>query len=195
MKKVFIILLTLCVMSLGACSNVGGTPTYYLMINRTDVALEVGDKFNLVANYGDDSEVITFTSENENVATVNSDGCVTAVGVGSTYIVVSVENETKVCLVNVSQHDYSIQLNYEITDYIIVGAQLRIDVILYKDGNMYEGNVSAEVLPSQGASITALDKSTLVFNATESGEYNICVSSEKAKAEITVTVKTAEQVD
>lgn len=195
MKKIFTIILIIGVLFLSACGKDSGNYKHYLTINRTEFSLEVGDETMVVAMYGDKSKSISFNSEDENIATVTSEGKIKAVGVGSTYIVVSVADETKVCSVNVSKHDYQVQLNYEKTDYVIVGAQLRIDVILYKDGNMYEGNVSAEVLPNQGASITALDKSTFVFKATESGEYKICVSSEKANAEVTVVVKTVEQVD
>ena len=109
MKKLLsaILFAALLVVGLGSCerecSNVLPEPTA-LTLNPSTVALKVGATQQLTATVEptDQTYTVTFTSDNEKVATVNDKGLVTAVAEGTANITASVGNLTAKSVVTVS---------------------------------------------------------------------------------------------
>lgn len=108
MKRLSAILFAvLLVVGLGSCerecSNVLPEPTA-LTLNPSTVALKVGATRQLTATVEptDQTYTVTFTSDNEKVATVNDKGLVTAVAEGIANITASVGNLTAKSVVTVS---------------------------------------------------------------------------------------------
>lgn len=98
MKKLLSLLLILSLaLSLAACE---GSACEHLELNKTEVTLEEeGDTFGLkvTTDPEDTSDEIEFESSDEDVATVNSRGLITAVGEGHATITVTCGDETEFC--------------------------------------------------------------------------------------------------
>lgn len=108
MKKLTAILFaTLVVLGLGSCyqecNEVLPQPTA-LTLNPTAVSLKVGDTQQLTATVAptDQNYTVTFTSDNEQVATVDANGLVKAVAEGTANITAKVGNLTAKSVVTVS---------------------------------------------------------------------------------------------
>ncbi len=79
-----------------------GENNNYLNLNKSQVSVMLGETFMLQADYNvREGETLTFTSKDANVATVNGDGVLTAIAVGSTEVVVRYGEDEKTCLVKV----------------------------------------------------------------------------------------------
>ncbi|WP_418800869.1 Ig-like domain-containing protein [Porphyromonas sp.] len=108
MKKLTAILFaTLVVLGLGSCyqecNNVLPQPTA-LTLNPTVVTLKVGDTQQLTATVEptDQNYTVTFTSDNEQIATVDANGLVKAVAEGTANIIAKVGNLTAKSVITVS---------------------------------------------------------------------------------------------
>lgn len=108
MKKLTAILFaTLVVLGLGSCyqecNNVLPQPTA-LTLNPTVVTLKVGDTQQLTATVEptDQNYTVTFTSDNEQIATVDANGLVKAVAEGTANITAKVGNLTAKSVITVS---------------------------------------------------------------------------------------------
>jgi hypothetical protein len=75
-----------------------------LILNRAELNLRTGETFNLYANKVPEksSGRVSWSSSNNSIATVNSDGIVQAISSGTTTITASVGNIYATCTVNVS---------------------------------------------------------------------------------------------
>lgn len=189
MKKIIIcIMLCLSLFSFTACSKTTGKYKYELVISHTEVTMELNENLVLTAVYGDNALTPSFSSSNKDVATVNGDGTITAVGEGYCYITASVDGEEKTCKVNVIVPEYVMEIEYEKTDYVFVGTNINFTAICYKNGAKYSNPLSWTVSPSNGCSYVVINSSTITFMATSVGEYKINVNNGKCSQTVVVTV-------
>lgn len=108
--KIVSVLLALCLCGLTACqkqpgnTDSSGTVVEDVKINLSGVTLEVGQTHQIQARVEpeDADQTVTYSSENEAVATVDASGLVTAVSEGTANITVSAGDKSKVCVVTVN---------------------------------------------------------------------------------------------
>lgn len=83
-----------------------------LSLNKTSLELGIGEKYTLVKSTDISNYPFVFTSSNESVATVDDNGTIEAVSVGTTTITCSAENGlTASCKVTIGNMAQSITLN------------------------------------------------------------------------------------
>ncbi|MBQ7257192.1 MAG: Ig-like domain-containing protein [Abditibacteriota bacterium] len=87
-----------------------------IMLNSSKVILDVNETYALKAVDGEGNEVnASWSSKDSDVATVNGNGVVTAVGYGSTKIIAKVDGETLTCSVKVKKPS----IEYTGSDYTV----------------------------------------------------------------------------
>ena len=103
-----------CLMGFAACNKSGAnTPTppnnndlagyvNTLEVNKKEVTLQAGETFQLTAQT-DEGLTISYTSTNEAVATVDKNGCITALSQGITVVRATVGNRIVECVLTVKQ--------------------------------------------------------------------------------------------
>lgn len=118
MRKLSLILFaSLLVLALGSCdddpiSTIPTEPTG-LTLTPTAVTLKVGNTKQLTATVEphDRTFTVSFTSDNEQIATVNADGLVKAVAEGTAHITARVGHLTQKCVVTVSNSAATVTLD------------------------------------------------------------------------------------
>ena len=158
------------------------TVEHSFSLNETKIELEVGETFDILASYGD--ETLTYSVDDDKVATVSNEGKVTAIKEGVAYVTVSAGGLTRVCKITVVDVEYTIELDCE--DVIVmVNTRKKLQVSLLREGVPYNGKVTWS---ANGGTLSA-DGEVAWFHATEKGEYVITVQSDKgAKATCKITV-------
>jgi len=91
------------------------SPVTDAILEKSSYSLEVGDTANIVITNADDIEAYEFSSNDTSIATVNSDGVITAKGVGTTTIKITglSSNKTKTISVKVLTEitDFNVSFN------------------------------------------------------------------------------------
>lgn len=87
-------------------------------LNQSNKTVKLGDEFKLLATITPDEakfKEVSWSSSNDNVATVDDEGNVKAVSVGSAIITVTTDDQSKTatCIVNVTDREPSISLDSE----------------------------------------------------------------------------------
>jgi hypothetical protein len=151
---------------------------YDFNISETNLTLEVGQTFTLVASYGD--SILTFVSNDIEVATVSNDGTITALKKGTAYITVTsnVTEVERVCEITVIEPSYTISFADSGVYSVFVGAYKNLSVKTYKDGVEYDGKVSWSV-SGDGAELVQIDGRTATFLSMKEGTFEITVSAKK----------------
>lgn len=119
---VFIALFTL------ACQDTSTTITGELTLNLTSRTLVVGNSFTLIAD-GPEDVTVTFSSSNDNIASVTDEGVVTGVAVGVATITAAAGDLTATCSVSVVNEDDVNQIDLSFDYY--EKTQLREDKKIY----------------------------------------------------------------
>lgn len=187
MKKIKIILVALLSLLLGvfascSVSDADYTIDHNFSLNTTSVELEIGQTFDIVASYGEN--VLSYSIDNKEVATVSETGKVTAIGSGVAYVTISAGEKSRQCKITVVQAEYTVEFIQE--DVIIaVGTYKKLQVVFKRNGASYIGNAIWTVT---GGILTS-DNTSAWFFAEETGEYTVTVQSEHgAKANCHITV-------
>lgn len=189
MKKIIIcIMICLSLFSFTACAKTTGEYKYELTISHTEVTIEKNQGFILTAVYGDNKTAPTFSSSNQNVATVDTNGNVVAISEGYCYITARADGKEKTCRVNVIDPVYTVEVMYEKTDYVIVGAKVNFTAVCYKDGVKYSDLLNWSVSPSASCAFALVNSHTISFVASAVGEYEITVNSTKSSKTIVIMV-------
>lgn len=151
---------------------------YDFNISETNLTLEVGQTFTLVASYGD--SILTFVSNDIEVATVSNDGTITALKKGTAYITVTsnVTDVERVCEITVIEPSYTISFADSGVYSVFVGAYKNLSVKTHKDGVEYDGEVSWSV-SGDGAELVQIDGRTATFLSMKEGTFEIIVSAKK----------------
>ena len=175
MKKIFKILsfamMITMLFSLVACTTEcsGNKPTYSLQISSTELQTLIGDT-NVLKVENDDvlPEDITWTTENEKIATVDENGIVESISIGSTKIKAKCGNYEAVCNVTVSIGNKLPQLviENERESYRIGRNEgsFPFDVyVLYNGKKFYDAEIVCKTT----------DENVASFDETEQGKLNV----------------------
>ena len=167
----------------------------YVILNESSKELNVGEEFTLIATTVPQNIVVqnvTWTSSNENVATVTN-GIVKAKGEGTTIIKAISNNNAAICTIKVVNNNaevQSISLDKEIIN-IDVGSSQKINVI-FNPTNAANKKVTWS---STDNNIVTVDNGTI--KAKKVGTATIIATANnglKAQATVTVTEKGAVKV-
>ena len=88
------------------CSVTVTVPVQSVTLNQSNITLEIGQTFTLTADIlpqDATDNTITWTSSNSSVASVNSNGLITALAAGTTAITATVGGKSASCVVSVNQ--------------------------------------------------------------------------------------------
>ena len=194
MKRIFYVLIcivmifSVALFQIGCKDKDGVSVVYDFNISETNRTMEVGQEFTLVASYGD--SVLTYVSDNGEVATVSSDGLIKAHKEGKAYITVS-STETdiqRVCEIIVIAPSYTVSFT-DGTEYLVyVGAYKNLSIKTFKDGVEYDGKVTWTV-SGDGGALVEIDGKNATFLSTKAGTFEVNVTSEKGgQAKLVITV-------
>ena len=159
-----------------------------------DISLKVDDQSQIAATLTSEDPSFTGTlhyeSSDENVATVDSDGKITAVGEGSAIIAVKYDgnyrysNSSDSLMVTVSKVESLITINTENPLEINVFDESQIDAILNHEGNL--------LYVSSNPYVVTVNQTTGKITANAGGKANITISyagdNKYTKAEVNLTV-------
>ncbi|WP_286853921.1 Ig-like domain-containing protein [Proteiniphilum sp. UBA5259] len=99
LKTIFFLFPLFCFLLTGCEENLRTEVKGAFFVNKSSLALFVGDEVQLIASPTDGTYVYRWSSDDASVATVDKDGLVKAVGAGVTYIIVKagdLENRVEV---------------------------------------------------------------------------------------------------
>lgn len=204
MKKNIFILAPVAIMVISSCSvvkaNSGGSSienvpdssrsmvssigeNYYL--SKTSLSLKVGHTVTLYVwreGYKGGPYGTGWRSDDPSIATVNSGGEVTGVGVGQTTIYVKVKGKTLSCKVTVTEENYTLSEN----DMIVVESE-SIDVpTVYASGKAVTETVTWSSLDSNVASVSG----NRIFGIKEGATYIVAtLYGTELRARVTVLSK------
>lgn len=180
------LILSTCFSACANSSNSVPTTKYNLSLNKTSISLEVGQTFQLRAKYGE--EIITFDTDDANIAAVSEDGMVTAINTGVAYINVQGGGQSLLCKVSVTNPDYAIV--FDAKEQIVVkegGTSFMLQALAYKDGAIFDSKIEYSV-DKEGLEYIETKNKISFFLANDEGIYTITAKI-KEGAESTVSVK------
>lgn len=123
-------------------------PEITITLSPTNLSLSVGETGTITATT-DPQQSITWSSNNEEIATVDDSGLVTAISIGSTRITASVENISESCAVTVSaQSNYTLNIYDESKTDIIETITIPKDELINK--HIYDTGVYKEINNKDG---------------------------------------------
>lgn len=148
-----------------------------LSLDTTSIKLGIGQEYNLKLNEACDS--VTYTSSNENVATVTKEGLVHALKKGKTVITAESGGKTVSCRVKVSYTG----LSYS-SCTIYKGEVLRLHLLDAKGKVRWRSDNKKVAVVKKGM-VTGIKKGKATISAvTEDAVYSVCVTVDKAKKSI-----------
>lgn len=160
-----------------------------VVINKSELALAKGDTEVLSASYlpenATDATDVTWSSQNTNIATVDSNGLVTAVGKGTTKIIAEINGITGECDVTVTVPLQSITLNEESID-LNKNATTTVGYTINPTDTTDESPVT---WTSQNTGVATVNETTGEITAVAVGSAIIEVSKGNKTDTLTVNVK------
>lgn len=145
-----------------------------ITINNTELDLQVGDTTKLIGtkNPPDASGTIEWVSSDEDVVTVDKNGNVNAIGIGTATITASCEGFTATCDVTVSEVDYNTWLAFEFIPGSYTGDTMYFSQMIFKNQSQYDfSRWSATIAWPDGTAITVYNYTS--SNAANSLEYTL----------------------
>lgn len=188
MRKLSLILFaSLLVLALGSCDDdpISPIPTEPtgLTLTPTAVTLKVGNTKQLTATVEphDRTFTVSFTSDNEQIATVNADGLVKAVAEGTAHITARVGHLTQKCVVTVSNSAATVTLDLKTPTLTIKkGKTAQIDYTVTPTD-------TPVTFVSDKTEIATVDAQGLVTAVTV-GSATITLAAAGQEAQVAVTV-------
>ena len=179
-----------------------GTETYYdetrytskgskeitVSLDKTKVTMNIGDTLKLVATTNS-NENITWSSNKDNIATVNSDGTITAKAEGVATITATVEDKTATCTVTVTKKENELSESITINKST---ASIKIDETVQLTAT--SSTNSKIIWTSNDSSIATVTSSGLVKGIKE-GTAVITAKGSENIATCTVTVSTKDTTE
>ncbi|MBD7909726.1 Ig-like domain-containing protein [Clostridium cibarium] len=168
----------------------GLAKSYSITLSETSTSLNIGKTYQLsptckVDNVADSSPVITYTSLNPSIATVNSSGLITTVGEGTTRIEVDYQGEVALFEVNVLANVYAISitnkptsLNTGTTYSLIASCTLNGEVVSNPTITYSSDNPSVATVSNSG-----------VITGVMSGNVNIKATYEGASTSFSLVIE------
>lgn len=192
MRKKILIILTLVCLSFSALAFVSckadkpnDVQQIEFEIASREITLSVGETYTIVAQ-SNDVEKIQYSSFNENVAMVSSNGTITGVSVGQTFISVKYDGIEKICKVCVKENADTISLGNE-KIYLVVGSEKEWNAVVYRKGEKQNDIVSWEISQPEKCGFS-FDKNTANFTALYTGEFTLTVTSGNLSATCLIRV-------
>ena len=192
MRKKILIILTLVCLSFSALAFVSckadkpnDVQQIEFEIASREITLSVGETYTIVAQ-SNDVEKIQYSSFNENVAMVSSNGTITGVSVGQTFISVKYDGIEKICKVCVKENADTISLGNE-KIYLVVGSEKEWNAVVYRKGEKQNDIVSWEISQPEKCGFS-FDKNTAKFTALYTGEFTLTVTSGNLSATCLIRV-------
>ena len=118
-----------------------------LTLNKTQLSLLIGGNEKLKATYTNANELITWSTNNHQVATVSSTGMITAVSVGTAKITATADGVSASCVVTVGLGEYlpTLQLENYSEDSVSIATvdTVNLQSVIFFNGKTYEdGRIS-----------------------------------------------------
>ena len=156
-------------------------PVSGVKLNKTELALELEGTEQLVATVlpeDANSKLVTWDSEDDNVVTVSSEGMVTAVGYGTTRIIVSTAQGgfTAECEVTVIKHASEIRLDSDTLSLTVEGRKKTLGVLFVPNDATYKEYNVEIVSGNEHISIQDDKTGSLTVSGLSVGEAEIKVS-------------------
>lgn len=185
MAKLTTFILTLAlVFSFAACApDDKGKVT--LSLNKTETAIEVGATEQLTVTKTPSDAAVTWASDKTDIATVSTEGLVTAVKVGVANVTVSSGDASATCVVTVSEKTVMLQLNKTATS-IEVGKTEQLSVTVNPVGTAvtWESSKTDVATVSQSGLVTAVAFGTANITVSAGSVSKTCVVSVTKPADI-----------
>ena len=183
-KSLICLLLVFVTALLGACSNKkSGGGADAITLNMSSINIDVGAVFVLRANFGD----VIWQSDDETVASVDSQGRVQGLSAGSTNIVAAKGNRTAQCTVNVKQVEQQVTYSVGVSQtqaILAVGESMNWTVAVLRNGETiseapsFSSSDEAIVTVSAGGALKAISP----------GQATVTAAYGDARAALKVTV-------
>jgi transglutaminase/protease-like cytokinesis protein 3 len=137
-------------------------------LNTTEAYLLKGEKLNL--KVAGTSKKVTWSTNNKTVATVLSNGKITAIGHGTTYIKATVDNKTYQCKVTVINPS-KITLKPTYNTVIVNGKAVEMNPIsdIYSQAVLKKAGITYKVSGNSGVKVSSTGKVT----STKSGKFKV----------------------
>lgn len=155
-------------------------------LNDNDLVLEEGSTFALVVSGTD--KAYSFSSVDESIATVSTEGTITAVGMGKTFILVSIPelNKTINCAVEVTEDGYQVYLNLGESTSVTLNSKVEVVAQAYKNGALVNKNVEWTFDGTCAQVESTNNKAVLSANSVGKGTIKAKLNSAVASCEISV---------
>lgn len=155
-------------------------PLNSISLNKTEIELDVGENETLQIIYNPtnttDSKNVIWSSSNQYVATVDTNGKITAVSAGTTLITATVANKTATCTVSVLT---PLSISLDITNLTLPVQQIKQLTVIYnrevknKDVKWSSSNEDI-VKVNQNGLVTALKEGKATITALVEGKTTTC---------------------
>lgn len=187
-KLILIAILSLSLLcSFTACrkdnNNANPEIMHSFSLNYANVELGIGETHEIVAAYG--NEVLTYTVDKSDIATVDANGKVTALKEGVAYVTISAGTVSRTCKITVVKLNYSVEIiggNVNVK----TNAEKCLEAVLKCNGEVYSGSVTWSV---SGGTLSNTNSNITWFMASEKGNYTITArSGEGATTTCVITV-------
>lgn len=191
MKKIKIILLSLlCLIAFTIAGCKGKDDSllntqHSISINRSEIVMEVGDEFTLVAVCGDST--VLFETDDSNVVTVDENGKIIAIGEGEAFVTAKAEGKHRSCKVTVVSPKYELVLDKSDKITVAKNTLIEITATLLRNGEEKQTEISWSVTNESSCYLQA-NGNVCRFESQTQGEYVITAKSDKAICAITITV-------
>ena len=185
-KKIFFlisILFAVALMFLVSCNNqpeqkveyASNTSEYDWSVNSTDVIIEKGTVYKIVACYG--AEQVYFSVDNDSIISVSQDGTVTPLNKGVAYVIITASNTNKNVVFKVTVTDgsnYKVEFDEFGCDYVLkVNAVKTFSVKTYIENVEYQDEITWSV-EHDAECVTLWPNGNLcMFKASKSGTYTL----------------------
>ena len=191
MKLREIFLLALCVAGLASCKDDPAPVPTEVKLDQTEVSLKIGETVTLQATVLPEGReaVVNFVSDAEAVATVDQDGVVTAVAVGTATITATADDATATCQVTVRAVEVS-EVQIDVTEASLgVGETLQLTATVSPENATdktvtWESSDDAVVTVDENGLVTAVAAGEATVTATAGGMFAVCDVTVVAPAKV-----------
>lgn len=154
-------------------------------VNTTSIVLEVGETFQLVAVYGE--ETVVFESKDNSVATVSKTGEICAISAGETYIVAKAADAEIACFISVEEADYEFVLSKPSSIVVVKNTIIEITATLYCNQSVEQADITWSVTSSNQCAFT-YKGSTALFSSENVGEYTVTAACDYGTKSVVIMV-------
>jgi hypothetical protein len=191
MKTFKLFVLALCAAGLVACKDDPAPVPTTVELDQTELSLKIGETAKLNATVLPEGReaAVNFVSSAETVATVDQNGNVTAVAVGTATITATADDATATCEVTVSAIEVS-EVQLDVTEKaLIVGGTLQLTATVLPENATdktvaWESSDEAVATVDENGLVTAVGTGEAAITATAGGMFAVCNITVTPKANV-----------